>query len=219
MTLHGASPWYRARPGVTLCSCEHNPPRGEPVVSSSAPSVTLCSCEHNPPRGEPAVSIPGKSESLKALAPFRFKLRVRSVSATPSIRYRVTHTVPRRTECQRFLLPKQSNQKYSLPNQQAAETAPPEAVLTRIITAGLANQAVYVAAKLGIADLLADGPKILHPSSGIVLSVPRSSSSNRGSLRKFSRCGSTRTNVKPTACSRSACESHRKALSRSLSHE
>jgi len=169
MTLHGASPWYRARPGVTLCSCEHNPPRGEPVVSSSAPSVTLCSCEHNPPRGEPAVSIPGKSESLKALAPFRFKLRVRSVSATPSIRYRVTHTVPRRTECQRFLLPKQSNQKYSLPNQQAAETAPPEAVLTRIITAGLANQAVYVAAKLGIADLLADGPKILHPSAFILL--------------------------------------------------
>ena len=146
MTLHGASPWYRARPGVTLCSCEHNPPRGEP-----------------------AVSIPGKSESLKALAPFRFKLRVRSVSATPSIRYRVTHTVPRRTECQRFLLPKQSNQKYSLPNQQAAETAPPEAVLTRIITAGLANQAVYVAAKLGIADLLADGPKILHPSGFILL--------------------------------------------------
>ena len=37
--------------------------------------------------------------------------------------------------------------------------APPEAVLTRILLGSLAAQALYVPAKLGIADLLADGPK------------------------------------------------------------
>ena len=40
-----------------------------------------------------------------------------------------------------------------------AASAPPEAVLTQMITGSLGSQAVYVAAKLGIADLLADGPK------------------------------------------------------------
>jgi ubiquinone/menaquinone biosynthesis C-methylase UbiE len=38
-------------------------------------------------------------------------------------------------------------------------SAPPEAVLTQMITGSLGSQAIYVAAKLGIADLLADGPK------------------------------------------------------------
>jgi hypothetical protein len=38
-------------------------------------------------------------------------------------------------------------------------SAPPQAVLTQMITGSLASQAVYVAAKLGIADLLAGGPK------------------------------------------------------------
>lgn len=42
---------------------------------------------------------------------------------------------------------------------EATETAPPEAILTRMITGSLGSQAVYVAAKLGIADLLIEGPK------------------------------------------------------------
>src|SRR4026208_526258 len=37
--------------------------------------------------------------------------------------------------------------------------APPEAVLTQMLLGSLASQALYVAAKLGIADLLVDGPK------------------------------------------------------------
>ncbi len=37
--------------------------------------------------------------------------------------------------------------------------APPEAVLTEILLGSLASQSLYGAAKLGIADLLADGPK------------------------------------------------------------
>ncbi|HEX3280014.1 MAG TPA: methyltransferase [Pyrinomonadaceae bacterium] len=45
------------------------------------------------------------------------------------------------------------------PNPTAAPDAPPEAVLTQLITGGLGSQAVYVAAQLGIADLLTDGPK------------------------------------------------------------
>jgi hypothetical protein len=38
-------------------------------------------------------------------------------------------------------------------------SAPPEALLTQIMLGSLAAQTIYVAAKLGIADLLADGPK------------------------------------------------------------
>jgi ubiquinone/menaquinone biosynthesis C-methylase UbiE len=38
-------------------------------------------------------------------------------------------------------------------------SAPPEVVLTQIMLGSLAAQTIYVAAKLGIADLLADGPK------------------------------------------------------------
>lgn len=37
--------------------------------------------------------------------------------------------------------------------------APAEAVITQILLGSLASQSLYVAAKLGIADLLADGPK------------------------------------------------------------
>lgn len=37
--------------------------------------------------------------------------------------------------------------------------APPEAALTQILMGSLASQALYVAAKLGIADLLVDGPR------------------------------------------------------------
>lgn len=43
--------------------------------------------------------------------------------------------------------------------QTLAGNAPPEAVLTQMITGSLGSQAVYVAAKLGIADLLAGGPR------------------------------------------------------------
>ena len=39
------------------------------------------------------------------------------------------------------------------------ESAPPETVLTQLILGSLGSQAVYVAAKLGIADLLASGAK------------------------------------------------------------
>lgn len=38
-------------------------------------------------------------------------------------------------------------------------SAPPEVVLTQLMLGSLAAQTIYVAAKLGIADLLADGPK------------------------------------------------------------
>ena len=44
------------------------------------------------------------------------------------------------------------------PNDATA-AAPPEAILTQMITGSLGSQAVYVAAQLGIADLLVDGPK------------------------------------------------------------
>jgi ubiquinone/menaquinone biosynthesis C-methylase UbiE len=48
------------------------------------------------------------------------------------------------------------------PGEQSSvstETMPPAAVLTQILLGSLASQTLYVAAKLGIADLLADGPK------------------------------------------------------------
>ena len=44
-------------------------------------------------------------------------------------------------------------------NSASTETTPPAAFLTQILMGSLASQALYVAAKLGIADLLADGPK------------------------------------------------------------
>lgn len=42
------------------------------------------------------------------------------------------------------------------------ETTPPSAFLTQILLGSLASQALYVAAKLGIADQLADGPKTVE---------------------------------------------------------
>src|ERR1700752_119005 len=53
---------------------------------------------------------------------------------------------------------------------------------------------------------------------GMVFSVSLIKSAKRGSVRSLARCGSTRTNVKPTACSRSAWASQRNALSKSPSH-
>src|SRR5258705_13433889 len=47
-------------------------------------------------------------------------------------------------------------------SSSVTESAPPEAVLTQMITGSLGSQAIYVAAKLGIADLLVDGPKSVH---------------------------------------------------------
>lgn len=50
-------------------------------------------------------------------------------------------------------------------NQETAQahaspvSAPPEVVLTQLMLGSLAAQTIYVTAKLGIADLLADGPK------------------------------------------------------------
>ena len=43
--------------------------------------------------------------------------------------------------------------------QQHQNGAPAEAVLTQILLGSLASQSLYVAAKLGIADMLVDGPK------------------------------------------------------------
>ncbi len=43
--------------------------------------------------------------------------------------------------------------------EPAGQAVPPEAVLTQMITGSLGSQAVYVAAQLGIADLLANGPR------------------------------------------------------------
>jgi O-methyltransferase domain/Dimerisation domain len=44
-------------------------------------------------------------------------------------------------------------------SQQSPSGAPPDAVLTQILLGSLASQALYVAAKLGIADMLVDGPR------------------------------------------------------------
>jgi ubiquinone/menaquinone biosynthesis C-methylase UbiE len=44
----------------------------------------------------------------------------------------------------------------------STEATPPAAFLTQILMGSLASQALYVAAKLGIADLLADGPKTIE---------------------------------------------------------
>lgn len=52
-------------------------------------------------------------------------------------------------------IPETSDQRQN----PATEAAPPEAVLTQMITGSLGSQAVYVAAQLGIADLLIDGPR------------------------------------------------------------
>ena len=52
-----------------------------------------------------------------------------------------------------------------LPNvksQPGAETTPPEVALTQIMLGSLASQAVYIVAKLGIADQLATGPKAVE---------------------------------------------------------
>jgi len=54
-------------------------------------------------------------------------------------------------------------------------------------------------------------------AQGMVLSSPTSSEWKRGSECSASKRGSTRTKVKPTACSRSAIANQRKALSASPS--
>ena len=58
--------------------------------------------------------------------------------------------------------PEVSNSPQQISNSSPAftkESAPPEAVLTQMITGSLGSQAIYVAAKLGIADLLVNGAK------------------------------------------------------------
>ena len=57
-----------------------------------------------------------------------------------------------------------SNQVSVNPGENTVNTEapPPAAVLTQILMGSLASQALYVAAKLGIADLLADGPKTIE---------------------------------------------------------
>lgn len=52
--------------------------------------------------------------------------------------------------------PQNNINEQTAPNSQSA---PPEIVLTQMITGSLGSQAVYVAAKLGIADLLTGGAK------------------------------------------------------------
>ena len=56
----------------------------------------------------------------------------------------------------------EENTAKTAPAQQSSASpvsAPPEVALTQILLGSLAAQTVYVAAKLGIADLLEDGPK------------------------------------------------------------
>ena len=50
-------------------------------------------------------------------------------------------------------------QAVSQQNDKTMQAATPEAVLTQMITGSLGSQAVYVAAQLGIADLLVHGPR------------------------------------------------------------
>jgi O-methyltransferase domain/Dimerisation domain len=64
--------------------------------------------------------------------------------------------------------------------------APPEAVLTQMITGSLSAQAVYVAAKLGIADLLADGPKSV---SDLARAADADAPSLYRVLRALASCG------------------------------
>ena len=61
----------------------------------------------------------------------------------------------------RVLEPDPQNPETAKARQSAESpaSAPPEAVVTQIMLGGLAAQALYIPAKLGIADLLADGPK------------------------------------------------------------
>ena len=51
------------------------------------------------------------------------------------------------------------SESIPVPNVNSQPSAPPEATLTQIMLGSLASQAVYVVAKLGIADQLAAGPK------------------------------------------------------------
>lgn len=44
-------------------------------------------------------------------------------------------------------------------NNDQPETLPPPAVLLQLMTGYWVSQSIYVAAKLGVADLLADGPR------------------------------------------------------------
>ena len=58
------------------------------------------------------------------------------------------------------LEPEELNAETAQAQQDSASpSAPPEIVLTQIMLGSLAAQTIYVTAKLGIADLLAEGPK------------------------------------------------------------
>ena len=48
----------------------------------------------------------------------------------------------------------------------STEPVPPQAFLTQLLLGSLSTQAVYVAAKLGIADLLAEGPRTVEELAG-----------------------------------------------------
>ena len=50
--------------------------------------------------------------------------------------------------------------------RRVAEGAPPEAVLMQMVVSSLVSQAIYVAAKLGVADLLAGGAKSVGELAG-----------------------------------------------------
>jgi hypothetical protein len=63
---------------------------------------------------------------------------------------------------------------------------PPEAVLTQMITGSLVSQAVYVAAQLGIADLLSDGPK---KADELARATKTDASSLYRVLRALASCG------------------------------
>jgi hypothetical protein len=71
-------------------------------------------------------------------------------------------------------------------NEAHSTDVPPEAVLTQLMLGSLASQVVYVAAKLGIADLLVDGPK---PVAELALSTNTDEASLYRILRALSSLG------------------------------
>ena len=95
---------------------------------------------------------------VEGLACFAFVLRVIIVSTNVHL----NNKQQTRNKMSTAALEQQEKTAETAPAQQSSAgpvSAPPEVALTQIMLGSLAAQTVYVAAKLGIADLLADGPK------------------------------------------------------------
>src|SRR6266404_2125778 len=72
---------------------------------------------------------------------------------------KMSTAVPKASETTRGEVKDSTDKNLTSQPSNGVQSAPPEVLLTQMITGSLLAQAVYVAAKLGIADLLADGPK------------------------------------------------------------